>query len=152
MKNLFLTMGLAAISAIGWGQDLRKNVVDEFTGDIKKITEFYSVAEGVGTLKLSAFHIGTLTGFYCYSTTDLGCCGTNSNYIIFKFSDNTTLKLDKDIADIDCSDGATSIYTLDPSQIKGKTITKIRIQMSEYYDDLEVKGKYTIQQLFEVIQ
>lgn len=151
MKKIVLTIGLAAISAMGFGQDLRKNETDEFTGDVKKITEFYPVAEGVGTLKLSAFHIGTLTGFYCYSTADLGCCGTNSNYIIFKFSDNTTLKLDNDRADIDCSSGAISIYVLDPSQIENKTITKIRIQMSEYYDDLEVKGEYTIQQLFEAI-
>lgn len=152
MKRLFLTMGLAAITAVGFSQDLRIDEVDEFTGTLKKVTGFYEVAENVGKLAVSAYHIGDVYGIYCFSTSDLGCCGANGNHLIFKFTDGSTLKLDKDISDVDCSERCVSIYRLSPSDIQGKTIEKIRVSMSDYYDDRTVMGQYTIQQLFDAVK
>ena len=152
MKKLILIMLMAALSSAAISQNLRVNEVDEFTGLTRKVTNFYEVAKNVGKLSVSAYHIGDSYGIYCFSTSDLGCSGAIGNYIIFKFTDGTTLTLDDDIADIDCGDRAISIYELNPSSIEGKTIEKIRVSMSEYYDDRTPMGQYTIQQLFDAVK
>jgi hypothetical protein len=150
-KFLFSLLGFLSFTFI-YAQELQTNKVDEFTGDVKKITKTYEFAKGVSRVKGYVARIQDLHAIYIYSTMDMGCGGARGNYVIFLFEDGTNLKLDNDVADIDCSDYATSIYVLDPSDFEGKVVKKIRFAQSDSYDDCEWSGPYTINELLKVVQ
>ena len=133
MKNLIAVI-IALMALQVNSQELWKNETDDFTGEVKRITESYTVAEGVGKLSISVGRFDQTYFMYVNSTYDLGCSGARNNSIIFKFTDGTTLKLE-DKAKIDCGDDPTSLFLLDLASLEGKQIEKIRFQRSEYYDD-----------------
>jgi hypothetical protein len=84
------------------------------------------------------------------STSDLGCSGASDNYAIIKFTDGTTLKLDKDYSDIDCSDSTPSLFSLNVnSPLFTKEIEKIRFKQSKYYTDGVTSGTYSLAQILE---
>jgi len=132
-------------------QKLWKDEVDDFTGDIKKFTNYYNVATtNVGTLKVSAIRLNDFYYIKMKSTSDLGCSGASDNYAIIKFTDGTTLKLDKDYSDIDCSDSTPSLFTLNAnSPLFTKEIEKIRFKQSKYYTDGVTSGTYSLAQILE---
>lgn len=140
MRYFFGLMAFVASATLS-AQSLRVNTVDEFTGDTKKATTFEQVGYNVSNLKFSFIGINdNIRGLYAYVTGfDLGCCGTSDSYIMFLFTDGTTMKL-KDSADVDCEDTCNGLYVFDASNwqtIKTKTVKKIRVGHSEHYDDID---------------
>lgn len=133
MKNLFAII-LAFIAIESTSQELWKNETDDFTGEVKKITESYAVAEGVSKLSIQVGRVNESYFFFATPSIDLGCSGAVGNYIIIKFTDGSTLKLE-DKAKIDCDDDSSSLFVFTPSDFEGKSIEKFRLQHSEYYDD-----------------
>lgn len=136
-------------------QEFIKNEVDDFTGVKKKITKIYTVAKGNGyDLDLSAVYLkgknSETLGMFVRTNADLGCAGTMDEYIMFKFTDGTTLKY-KGYRDIKCNDDARSIFTIKSEDFKGKTVEKIRLNRSEFYNDYTVNGKYTIAELINAV-
>ncbi len=133
MKNLIAVI-IALMALQVNSQELWKNETDDFTGEILRITETYTVAEGIGELSIGVGRFDQTYVMYVSSTVDLGCVGAAGNYIMLKFTDGTTLKL-KDKAKIDCGDDPTSLFLLDLASLEGKQIEKLRYNRSEYYDD-----------------
>ena len=151
MKKVILTLIAVFALTVTNAQMLVINETDEFTGAVKKITKSYTIAKGVSKLKIAVGQVDALLAFYLTPSLDLGCGGSRSNYVIFKFTDGTTVKYSEDVADIDCGDNATSIYVADKTDIEGKTIEKIRFSQSESYDDCTVGGEYTVNELITAV-
>jgi len=151
MKKVVLVLVAIAFSCQMNAQKLWKDEVDDFTGDVKKFTNYYNVATtNVGTLKVSAIRLNDFYYIKMKSTSDLGCSGASDNYAIIKFTDGTTLKLDKDYSDIDCSDSTPSLFSLNAnSPLFTKEIEKIRFKQSKYYTDGVTSGTYSLAQILE---
>jgi len=149
MKKVVLVLVAIAFSCQMNAQKLWKDEVDDFTGDVKKFTNYYNVATtDVGTLKVSAIRLNDFYYIKMKSTSDLGCSGASDNYAIIKFTDGTTLKLNKDYSDIDCSDSTPSLFTLSAnSPLFTKEIEKIRFKQSKYYTDGVTSGTYSLAQI-----
>ncbi len=147
-KTLLLLLVMAFGSQVN-AQKLWKDEVDDFTGDTKKFTNYYNVAEtNVGTLKVSALRLNEFEYIKMKCTSDLGCAGASDNYVMFIFTDGTKLKLSEDLADIDCSDGASSLFSIKAnSPLKTKTIEKIRFKQSKYYTDGTTTGTYSMSEI-----
>lgn len=151
MKRIILSVIVTLAFTFSNAQELRVNETDEFTGDSKRVTKTYKLANGnAGKLEVSAIKVGPITGIFVESTADLGCSGAKGNYIIFKFSDDTTLKLDDD-ADIECGDDAQSLFVVSPSDFRGKVVIKVRFNQSEYYDDCIPSGNWTFNELIDAV-
>jgi hypothetical protein len=151
MKKVVLVLAAIVLSCQMNAQKLWKDEVDDFTGDLKKFTNYYNVATtDVGTLKISALRLNDFYYIKMKSTTDIGCSGATDNYIFFKFTDGTTLELKKDLSDIDCSDSTPSLYSLkDSSPLFTKEIEKIRFRQSKYYTDGVTSGTYSLAQIIK---
>jgi len=152
MKKPLLFLGAIALSFQLNAQKLWKNEVDEFTGDVKKFTEYYTIAQtSFGQIKASGIRIKDYYYIRLKSTSDLGCAGARDNYAIIKFTDGTTLKLDKDLSDIDCADSSPSLFSISPnSDLANKEIEKIRFKQSKYYTDGTTSGKYSLSEIINV--
>jgi hypothetical protein len=149
MKKVVLVLGAIVLSCQMNAQKLWKDEVDDFTGDVKKFTNYYNVATtDVGTIKVSAIRLNDFYYIKMKSTADLGCSGASDNYAIIKFTDGTTLRLDKDYSDIDCSDSTPSLFSLSVnSPLFTKEIEKIRFKQSKYYTDGATSGTYSLSQI-----
>ena len=149
MKKVVLVLVAIAFSCQMNAQKLWKDEVDDFTGDVKKFTNYYNVATtDVGTLKVSAIRLNDFYYIKMKSTSDLGCSGASDNYAIIKFTDVTTIKLNKDYSVIDCSDSTPSLFSLSAnSPLFTKEIEKIRFKQSKYYTDGVTSGTYSLAQI-----
>ncbi len=130
---------------------LRIDKVDEFTGNIKRYTNFlkvgFSKPDLIGNLNFLVAWFGKIENpdqkkylIKMRTPVSLGCCGANGNYIIIKFQNGETLKLDKDIAEIDCKRSAESIYVINESTLKilqQQPLDAIRFKQSEGYMDFK---------------
>jgi hypothetical protein len=141
MKILFFSLMLSVLTLSATGQELWKNETDDFTGKTKKATESYKVGIGVSNLYFMFCRVGETYFFYANSDSDLGCSGATGNYIILKFTDGTTLKLD-DIADVDCKGKTKSTFVFKPADLEGKEIEKIRFKQSKFFDDYTWQSKF----------
>tara|TARA_R100000541_G_scaffold13397_1_gene22358 strand:+ start:93 stop:584 length:492 start_codon:yes stop_codon:yes gene_type:complete len=152
MKKVLFTLLVVLLTTVSMsGQKLWKNEVDDFTGDVKKFTNYYNVAKtSTGILKLSALRINNFYYIKIKSTSDLGCSGASGNYVIFKFTDGTKIELRDDLSDIDCSDSMPSLFRIDfNSPLITKVVEKIRLRQSEYYTDGTTTGTYTVSQIIK---
>ncbi len=151
MKKVLL-LGAVALSLQLNAQKLWKNEVDDFTGDVKKFTNYYNIATtSVGKIKASAVRINDFYYLKLKSTSDIGCAGARGNYAIIKFTDGTTLKLEKDLAEIDCADSSASLFSISPNgDLANKEIDKIRFRQSKYYTDGNTSGTYSLSQIINV--
>lgn len=148
MKKALLVLGMVALTLGMNAQSLRVNETDEFTGSVKKFTNFYKLAKTeVGTLSSSVMRIDNYTFLQVSSSVDLGCSGAVGNKIIFLFSDGTKTELE-DIADINCKDSASSLFNI--TNLDFSNLTKVRFKQSEYYTDGVVYGSFTLQQQINV--
>ncbi len=125
------------------GQSLIQNEVDEFTDDVKKVTssEVIGISKINNELTVSMARVGSIHAIYLSPSIDQGCAGGHTNNVIFLFTDGSKISLEKDLAKIDCDDYVTSIYSLTENNLeKFQTIDlkKIRLSMSETYDDFTV--------------
>ena len=155
MKKTLLSLSLICAAAFGLNaQDLSTNEVDDFTGDVKKFTKYYNIGKSdVGLIKASIARLGNTYFLKVKSTTDLGCSGAAGNYIIFKFTDGTILKLDDDVSDIECADGSPSFYIIKAEGVlASKTIQMIRFRQSQYYTDATTYGTYSFVQLLDAVK
>ena len=156
MKKTLAAIAIALTTVFSANaQNLSMNEVDEFTGQTKKVTEYYKVGKGNGyNLKLSVVQLSdgkaSTFGMYFQTNGDLGCSGSVDEYVILKFTDGTTVKY-KGIGDVDCTDYATSTFIVNIEDFKDKTVEKIRLRRSEYYNDYEVGGSYTISELLTAV-
>jgi hypothetical protein len=149
MKKILLLLTVFAFSYQMNAQKLWKNEVDDFTGDVKKFTNYYDVATtDIGTLKVSAIRLNDSYFIKMKSTYTLGCSGARGNYAIIKFTDGTILNLDKDHSELDCSDSTSSLFSLSAnSPLFTKEIEKIRFKQSKYYTDGVTSGTYSLAQI-----
>ena len=151
------TLTALFIFSFASAQELAKNEVDEFTGSIQKFSKTYIIAKGVkgvGKVKAYVGHIDDSYALFVHSTADLGCAGS-SGYIIFLFEDKSQYKIDDDVANIDCSDFASSIFIIDPTEFVGKTLSKIRFSQGDSYDDFVANSntaEFKMSQLIDVVQ
>lgn len=153
MKKLFLTIGLAAITAVGFSQELILDEIDEFTGNIVKATKHYRVGKtSTNSLYMAARRVNDSYGIEFWSTADQGCAGAIGNYVILLGANGEKLKLEKDISDVDCADNASSVYVFDVEQDGGLVISKIRFAQSDSFDDFEYVGEYTLAQILGAVQ
>ena len=157
MKNLLFVSLLALVAFKTNAQKLTTNEVDEFTGSVQKTTKEYKLFKGdnFGKLDVRARRVDSTYYLYLSPRTDLGCVGTKDSYVIFIFDDGSKLKLDNDLAEIDCSKYASSIYHIDeenPIFTRSKRITRTRVGLSKYYQDYSPTGKYTLGELFDAVK
>ena len=152
-KVILVLLALIAVN-VSNAQQLRIDEVDDFTGDVKKFSNYYNVAKTeVGLIKVSTVRINSSYFMKVISTFDLGCSGVTGNYIIVMFADGTRVEIRKDHSDIDCSKGSASLFVVkDGSPLFTKEITKIRFKQSEYYTDGVTAGTYSLAQLFTAVK
>jgi hypothetical protein len=112
--------------------------IDEFTGDTKKVTKDVLIGKGVGNLYASIGRINETKALYVKHKSDLGCV-SSSSYIIIKWTDGTTTKLEH-VGSIDCGDDITFITIVNENE-HNKSMEKIRVNYSDYYDDVTVNDK-----------
>jgi hypothetical protein len=125
------------------------NEIDEFTGNLKKYTEIVTVGstkrnENNYSINL-VISLGKIvsSGKITYiiklrTPNELGCTGSSKNYVMIKFNNGEVIKLDNDIAEIDCQRSAFSKYLLTDdvlNKLRYNEIQSIRFQKSEFYDD-----------------
>jgi len=115
---------------------LRLDKIDDFTGETKKVTNDVLIGKGVGNVYAALGRINETEALYIDHTSDLGCV-SSSAYIIIKWTDGTTTTLEH-LGDIDCGDDVTFLTLIDSNK-HNKSVEKIRINYSEYYDDIIVK-------------
>lgn len=150
MKKFFYAL-LTLISTTACSQSLRVDKVDDFTGEITRRTEYYTVGTNrAGKLKAAAVRIGDNIYLELFSAADQGCAGAVDNYVSFLFDDGTTYTNDMDVNKITCEDLASSYYVVSREDFTG-AITRIRFKQSEGYIDYEVDGDYTIQSLIALV-
>jgi hypothetical protein len=131
---------------------LTKNEIDEFTDDFKRFSKYISIG---GTKPDKRKYSGNLVvwmgkvvsssdksyAIYLRTPMELGCSGSDKNYVMIKFNDNEVITLENDIAEIDCGKNAVSTYLL-PDNVLNKfrndKIKSVRFQQSEFYADFYV--------------
>ena len=151
MKKVLLVLSVFALTFSMNAQKLDVNEVDQFTGKIKKLTSFYNLAKtDVGMIRGSVIRINDSRFLSVSCTADLGCVGARDNYIIFLYADGSSVKLDNDFSDIDCSNESNSMYSI--SDLKTEGITHIRLRMSKYYTDGAVYGTYSLTDLMNAVK
>jgi len=129
--------------------ELTLNQVDEFTGKINLLTERITFgsnkSDGYSGLSNLTFSVGRVVSnseeryfITLYPLTDLGCSGSVKNYAVIKFINGEVLKLENDLADINCGESAYSLYRIDSDALNKLTHNKvkaIRLNMSESFED-----------------
>ena len=154
MKKVLVV--LVAVLAFGTinSQELKKDVVDEFTGSVKKITNSFIVGKsGDVNLSLAVLRINESRFISVYANFRTGCSGARDNSIIFKFTDGTVLTLTKDLSKIECSERAVSLYSITgATDLSEKDIEKIRFTQSKGYMDFTTSGLYTVSQLIKTVK
>jgi len=114
---------------------------DEFTGDMKKITNWNIVGGDKNCRKnfqIRLAKINEQTVMFVRTTGDLGCAGTKENSLMIKFVDGEVIKFETDEADIDCGKTPQSIYIIDNSKwnkLKSTKIDMVRFTQSKHYQD-----------------
>lgn len=138
------------ISQISIGQDLVKSTdkIDEFTEVRTLSTNVITVAHAAarGNLKFALGRYISKDKYDLYalniiSSRDLGCSGSNSNYVHFLFLDGTSVKYEKDLAKIDCSDLNVSIYVVNKKDFENRQIIRVRFAKSDDYVDYTWTGR-----------
>lgn len=128
---------------------LSTNEVDEFTGSKKIMTHFITVGSTKSGIMAYSVNLISWVGkmvnkeqisYYIMfrSPAELGCSGSDKNYAYIKFANDEVLKLEKDIAEIDCKKNAVSIYMLDEfsiDKLRHNEIKAIRFKQSDSYED-----------------
>ena len=158
MKKIILALTLVASTLGINAQHLETNEIDEFEGYLRRSTQAYQIGEDWTyssdiyiTAKVS--RINDAYFITLKSSIDLGCAGADDNYIIFKFTDGTILKLTDDIYDINCAARASSCFRINPNGLlRTKTITDIKFAQSESYSTFKAEGKNTVSQLIERVE
>ena len=122
--------------------EYEKNEVDEFTGKRTTITKMAKLGENL-TAQIHAIDNKTFINFKFVGA--LGCANVSS-FVIFKFTDGTTLKL-MNLAPEDC--GENPILKVEISEnisiMKVRDIDKIRLSYSDAHADVEVTDSDLIQ-------
>lgn len=121
MKTLLLIL----LPILSYAQcEYRVNEVDEFTGNVKKITKSVKIAP-----RLTSYmaRIGDLQAIYFWALDDLGCVSSNS-YAILLYTDGTK-EIIKHVTRIDCA-SPTLVGVVDT----GKAVEKIRLHLDTTQD------------------
>jgi hypothetical protein len=163
MKNLSLLLFVVTLTfSTAMSQELLIDRVDDFTGEITKITAPFEIGESVqkhdagNVIDILVVRISETYGLYVNTTSDIGCSGANGNTIVFKFKDGTLLTLN-DEASIDCSISSSSVFELNSANLKkleSNTIDMIRLSKSEGRIDVKVPldNKYTVKELIAAVK
>ncbi len=151
---IFLYAGMLSAQEIYTKEKVKlvQDEVDEFTKQVKKSTKAYYSGKTGSTVKFWIARYGEEYALGIGTVTNLGCSGASDNYVIILFSDNTTLRLDTDMAKIDCSGGKYSLYSVNESMFKGKTIKKIRLRQTSGVVDADYTCEYSMQELIDALK
>lgn len=131
---------------------LTTNETDEFMGSFKRYSKCISIG---GTKPDTRGYSGNLVVWMVkiVSSSDksfliqlrtpfeLGCSGSDKNYVMIKFKDNEVITLENDIAEIDCGKNAVSTYILSDTvlnKFRNDEIKSVRFKQSESYADFYV--------------
>ena len=113
------------------------NEVDEFTGNQTVVLSPLRIAKN---LLATPLRVADSEALFLKYHFDIGCLSDEA-YAIFKFIDDSTLKIHHD-GDIDCGSGVTFIsYLLDNDALNilsSKPIAKVRLVYSEGGADLDI--------------
>lgn len=116
----------------------QRNDVDEFTNDRTIVTELEIITPGV----MGYFaRVGKLKAFKFNTASDLGCVSSDS-YIILKYSDGTTKKINH-VGEIDCGDHPYFIGVISTA----KKVSKMRIHFSRTLDIIVDNPNFLIEGL-----
>jgi len=138
---------------------LRVDEVDDFSGDVKKVSKPTSKAftseEGYIKADISAVRVGDYTAITLSLNTDVGCLSEHSTKILIKLTDGEIIEC-KQLSDTDCSDrpSARFIFVSDDQmkmdesnlqEILGENlqkllstpVEKIRIYATDGYIDMK---------------
>ena len=75
------------------------------------------------------------------SSMDLGCSGTEANYVKIMLDNGEVIKLDKDISKVKCGKHAESVYEYKGEtarKLKYTNIKSIKLNQSKYYSDFNI--------------
>lgn len=128
---------------------LSKNEIDDFTGDLKRSTELITIGSTKRDKNNYSINLAVWMNKIVYSNkktyliklrtpNELGCTGSDKNYVMIKFKDGEVIKLDNDIAKIDCDRSAHSVYKLNDEalyKLRHYEIESIRYRKSDFYAD-----------------
>lgn len=120
--------------------DFKTNQKDEFTGAQEVMLASKEIAKDLYCTLLS---VNKVKAFFLNYVEDLGCLSSDS-YIIFKFTDGSTLKMLNTNRDIDCGEGISFqgiIKKDEMDQLSKKEIEKIRLSYTDAVRDLDVTDK-----------
>ncbi len=131
---------------------LTTNETDEFTGDFKRFSKYISIGGTKPNKNNYSSNLVVWMGKVVSSTDksyvinlrtpeELGCSGSDKNYVMIKFNDNEVITLENDIAEIDCGKNAVSTYLLSDTvlnKFRIDEIKSVRFQQSEFYSDFYV--------------
>ena len=131
---------------------LTTNETDEFTGDFKRFSKHISIGGTKPDKKGYSSNLVVWMGkivssseksyaIYLRTPEELGCSGSDKNYVMIKFKDNEVITLDNDIAEIDCDKNAVSTYLLSNTvlnKFRSNEIKSVRFQQSEFYADFYI--------------
>jgi hypothetical protein len=153
MKHFIAIILMGGFSVLGYSQNLRVDKVDEFTGNVVKVTESVKAGtRGTNRLYISVRRVNDSYALELWSSIDQGCGGASGNYTILLSSDGRNIKYSSDILDVDCSDTASSLYVMNIEELKNFDVSKIRFAQSDTYDDFSYQCKYTFQELIKAVQ
>lgn len=144
----------STFNMVATAQEIRVERIDAFTEKVVRSTKWYDVGigeNGDGLLMAAGWMINGQSVLEMWSEEDLGCAGAFGNYVMFKFADGTTYKIDKDDAPIDCGDHPSSYFFA--NKFPDKVITHIRLKQGDGLKTFVVTdATYTIQQLLDVVK
>jgi len=153
MKHFIAIILMGGFSILSYSQNLRVEKVDEFTGNVIKVTESVKAGtRGNNKLYISVRRVNDSYALELWSTSDQGCGGAAGNYAILLSSDGENIKYSSDILDVDCSDTASSLYVINIEELKNFDVSKIRFAQSDTYDDFSYECEYTFQELIKAVE
>lgn len=136
MKAKLTLIGLLA-ATLSFGQcDYLRKDVDEFTGKKTVLMQRQKIA--LSTYMAMASIDGVI-GIYIYKG-DYDCV-TGESYIIFKFTDGTTLNLTH-LSGFDCDDTPMMVLYTEDKSLWTKPVEKMRVKFSKGYRDLDCTNPY----------
>ena len=147
LTAVFATASLFANAQVEWDVTSQK---DDFNGwtrystnTVKKV--FVDSESKYYNASVSFVHFSGDEDVYVRVTPayDGGCAGSRSNYMMLLVEDGSPIKLEEDLADIDCSDGSTSLYRVSLDQVQGKVITKVRFAQTDGYVDFDTVNGFS---------
>jgi hypothetical protein len=128
----------------------RKNEIDEYTGEIRKILKPVFIGTGDTRRKMNAYvaQIGGAYMIYLNFFSDLGCMNSDS-YAIFTFEDNTSIRL-KHTGITECGKVMYFVANVTPyiQEFSSKSVDRIDLTGSLYHSHITLEKRDYFKEAF----